>query len=444
MPDDRNGIPPGPPNPFGGEGRGANGVRPDGVGPGPVDLPTRPLPVDVADGPIDLVAVQADDELVNALGTGAAVTYGDRGPRSDPDHRRPRDERLVTMLAAWRAEIEAEPIPELVDLDTAVAAVAAGMKADEAGTRRRRADRLRHLAPLAAAAAIIVATISGVGLGSQDAMPGDTLWPIHKVVDPERAGSVEAKIAIEGRLQVVRVALATGDTETAARELDAISTEIPAVLSEDGQSLLLQEQEFLTLKLAETPPGTPADLSTPPTSDPSALSTTAAAPPPPASAPTDPSQLVVGPDDPSVSQPVDPDPRTPSEALVPAPATKGLPDIWAKPPAPFPRSTVTPPVKFAMARSSMPSRLKSPIAIERGAVPAAKGLPGDAVNAPAPFPSRTVTCLPAVAIARSGFPSPSKSPAARACTDVPKAIGPPAAARNSREPSPSKTVTVPS
>jgi anti-sigma-D factor RsdA-like protein len=322
MPDDRNGIPPGPPNPFGGEGRGANGVRPDGVGPGPVDLPTRPLPVDVADGPIDLVAVQADDELVNALGTGAAVTYGDRGPRSDPDHRRPRDERLVTMLAAWRAEIEAEPIPELVDLDTAVAAVAAGMKADEVGTRRRRADRLRHLAPLAAAAAIIVATISGVGLGSQDAMPGDTLWPIHKVVDPERAGSVEAKIAIEGRLQVVRVALATGDTETAARELDAISTEIPAVLSEDGQSLLLQEQEFLTLKLAETPPGTPADLSTPPTSDPSALSTTAAAPPPPASAPTDPSQLVVGPNDPSVSQPVDPDPRTPSEALVPAPASE--------------------------------------------------------------------------------------------------------------------------
>ena len=37
---------------------------------GSVDLPTRPLPVDVADGPIDLVAVQADDELVNALGTG--------------------------------------------------------------------------------------------------------------------------------------------------------------------------------------------------------------------------------------------------------------------------------------------------------------------------------------------------------------------------------------
>ena len=40
-------------------------------------------------------------------------------------------------------------------LDTAVAAVVAGMKADAGGTRRRRSDRLRHLAPLAAAAAII-------------------------------------------------------------------------------------------------------------------------------------------------------------------------------------------------------------------------------------------------------------------------------------------------
>ena len=322
MPDDRNGNPPGSPNPFGG-GRGVNGVRPDGVGSGSVDLPTRPLPVDVAEGPIDLVAVQADDELVNALGSGAAVTYGDRPPRSDPDLRRPRDERLVAMLAAWRAEIEAEPIPELVDLDTAVAAVAAGMKADEAGTRRRRADRLRHLAPLAAAAAIIVATISGVGLGSQNAMPGDTLWGIQKIVDPERAESVETKIEVESRLQIVRVALSTGDTVTAARELEAIRTEIPAVRGEEGQPQLLQEQEFLTLKLAESTPGAPVDLSTPPISNPDLRSTTVpAAPPPPASAPTDPSQLVVAPGDPSVSQPVGPDPRTPSEALVPAPASE--------------------------------------------------------------------------------------------------------------------------
>ena len=250
MPDDRNGVPPGPPSPFG-RARGTNGVHRDEH----ADLPTRSLSVDVADGPTDLVAVQADDELVNALGSGAGVAFGDRAPGSDPDLRRNRDEHLVAMLAAWRAEIEAEPIPELIDLDTAVAAVVAGMKADELGTRRKRAGRLRHLAPLAAAAAIIVAAVSGVGLGSKDAMPGDTLWAVQKVVNPERAESVETKLVVESRLDKVRTALSTGDTDTAARELQAISTEIPAVRGEEGQPGLAQEQEFLALKLAETPPG---------------------------------------------------------------------------------------------------------------------------------------------------------------------------------------------
>ena len=324
MPDDRNGVPPGPPAPFG-RAQGANGAHANGVRPPQADLPTRPLPVDVADGPVDLVAVQADDALVNALGSGAAVAFGDRA--ADPDTRVPRDERLVAMLAAWRAEIEAEPIPELVDLDTAVAAVVAGMKADAVGTRRRRADRLRHLAPLAAAAAIIVATVSGVGVGSQNAVPGDVLWPIQKVVNPERAESVETKIVLEGRLQTVRAALSRGDTATAAAELDAIRTEIPAVRGEEGQPQLLQEQEFLAAKLAETPPGTPADLTTPPKNNPAALPTSVAVapPPPPASVPTDPSQVAVVPDDPSVSQPADPDPRArvPSEALVvPAPESE--------------------------------------------------------------------------------------------------------------------------
>ncbi len=165
---------------------------------------------------------------MNALGTGAAVTYGDRAPAPTRTSARTRDERVVAMLAAWRAEIEAEPIPELIDLDTAVAAVVAGVKADAAGTRRKRADRLRHLAPLAAAAAIIVAAVSGVGLGSQNAMPGDALWPVQKVVNPERAESVETKLVVESRFEEVRTALETGDTEAAASLLQAISAEIPA------------------------------------------------------------------------------------------------------------------------------------------------------------------------------------------------------------------------
>ena len=359
MPDDRNGT--AGSTPFG-RARGTNGVHSsgghvNGAPRSPVDLPTRPLPVEVADGPIDLVAVQADDELVNALGAGAVVTYGDRAPGSDPDPRRTRDERVVAMLAAWRAEIEADPIPELIDLDTAVAAVVAGVNADAAGTRRKRAARLRHLAPLAAAAAIIVATVTGVGLGSQNAMPGDTLWPVQKVVNPDRAESVETKLVVESRFEKVRTALATGDTEAAARELQAIGTEIPEVRGEEGQPQLVQEQEFLAAKLADTPPGEPADLSTPPTSKPSARSTASAAAPPTSASESSSSSQSAIPDDPSQSTPVGPDvrrERTPSEALVPAPASESgsdkpstpdsgssTPDVTKQPdePKPAPDST---------------------------------------------------------------------------------------------------------
>jgi hypothetical protein len=290
---------------------------------------TRGLAVadDGADAPVDLVAVQADDELVNALGARNAGAPTRDLPTAPPagrdtfDHGttdrdgegRVRDDRLVEMLAAWRAEIDADPIPELVDLDAAVAAVMAGVQADdELASRRRRSGRMRHLAPLAAAAAIIVATVGGVGLGSQNAVPGDTLWAIQKVVNPERAESVEAKVEVETRLQKVRAALAKGDTTTAAQELEAIRTQIPAVRGEEGQPQLTQEQEFLAAKLADTPPGTPADLATPPTSNPAARSTgTPAAPPAPGVPPVDPaatapsaSQSVTDP------QPTDPDPRS--------------------------------------------------------------------------------------------------------------------------------------
>ena len=276
MPDDRNGRRDVPRN-----GHHLNGAS---VPPHPY---TRVLSADPDDA-LDMVALQADDELVTAVGTRQVASRGVAGPPFAPPPG--GDDRLVSLLAAWRDEIDAEPIPELVDLDTAVAAVVAGARADELAARRRKTARLRQLAPLAAAAAIIVATVTGVGLGSQNAMPGDTLWPVQKVVNPERAQSVEAKIEVESRLQNVRAALAKGDTVAAAHELDEIRTQIPAVRGQEGLPLLLQEQEFLAAKLADTPPGTPADLTTPPTSNPKARSTSSPVPPPaPASSPADPS-----------------------------------------------------------------------------------------------------------------------------------------------------------
>lgn len=302
-------------------------------------LPFRTLAApDDAEGPPDLVAVQADDELINALGARPTAPTPHRRPLTpdlpppwpgdrDPEDavaasRRGGDDRLVEMLAAWRAEIDADPIPELVDVDTAVAAVVAAAAAHDAArrptSRRRRVGPARHLAPLAAAAAIIVATTTGIALGSQNAAPGDTLWAIQRVVNPERAESVEAKVEVETRLAKVRTALRNGDTVTAAQELEAIRTQLPAVLAEDGLPLLLQEEEFLAAKLVDTRPGDLADLSTPPRSNPAARSTDSPSAPPGAPV-VDPA-----PTGPGAADPVAPDvasvPAEPGgEAAVPVP-----------------------------------------------------------------------------------------------------------------------------
>ena len=78
------------------------------------------------DLPADLAAVQADDALLDALGT-------------DPT---PSDADVARALLAWRREVDATPIPTLVDVDTALAIVRARSRRSLAG---RLADAVRRL-----------------------------------------------------------------------------------------------------------------------------------------------------------------------------------------------------------------------------------------------------------------------------------------------------------
>ena len=58
----------------------------------------------------------------------------------------------MALLSAWRADVVAEPIPELIDLETAVAACGRACQSREP----TRSARARHLVPVAAAAAFLV------------------------------------------------------------------------------------------------------------------------------------------------------------------------------------------------------------------------------------------------------------------------------------------------
>lgn len=285
---------------------GINGAHPD----------TDTRPTALADHKdIDFVAVQADDELINALASGMAVSAPGVGGYDADDH-------VAAILAAWKVEVDAEPMPELVDLDTAVAAVVGA---------RQQSRRARHLAPVAAAAAFVVLAIGGVSVGSSDARPGDALWPVSKVLYSERAESVEAAERVETRIAKAKQALMEGQPIVAAIELQQAEVDLTAVRPEEGRADLAEVQDFLAAKAEETPVGIRTDPGTPLTTDQARRVPAGAAIDAPADTPTPasstlPAPVVVSPD-PALEAPSEtPDPGatpTPTPAPDSNPATPG-------------------------------------------------------------------------------------------------------------------------
>jgi len=205
------------------------------------------------DEPIDLVAVQADDELISALSAGMALSSAGSGSYQADDH-------VVALLSAWRADVTAEPIPELVDLEMAVAAVKAGQ---QAAARPSRSTRARHLVPVAAAAAFLVLVGGGVSLGSATAEPDSALWPVSKMLFSERAASVEAAVRASDKIDSAKKALNDGQPDVAAHELAQAQNDLQAVRPQEGQAQLVDVKDFLAAKAAETESGQRIDPASP-------------------------------------------------------------------------------------------------------------------------------------------------------------------------------------
>jgi Anti-sigma-D factor RsdA to sigma factor binding region len=204
------------------------------------------------DEPVDLAAVQADDELINALATGMGVPSSGGGAFH-------ADDKVVALLSSWRADVVDEPIPDLIDLETAVAAVKAGMPA----TRRPRSARARHLVPVAAAAAFLVLVGGGVTIGSATAEPDSTLWPVSKVLFSERADSVEAAARASDKIDNAKQALMEGKPEQASAELAQAQQDLAKVRPQEGKDELVGVTDFLSAKAAETPSHTKVDPASP-------------------------------------------------------------------------------------------------------------------------------------------------------------------------------------
>ncbi|MHC1562916.1 anti-sigma-D factor RsdA [Actinomycetospora sp. C-140] len=215
---------------------------------------------DLVDGPVDLAAVRADDALIDALAGGAGAAgdtdgYGFGGTD---------DDRLAAILAAWRADIEADPMPELVTLDEAADAVAAGHE-----SRDRLRTRARRRMPFAIAAVAAAVACAGLTVAVHGAMPGDTLWGVSKVFFSERAQGVERVEEVRSRIDAANGALARGDTQAARNELAKANIAIPQVAPEQRAPLITERDRVQTSLSNDPSPSTrePSGSSSEPTSE---------------------------------------------------------------------------------------------------------------------------------------------------------------------------------
>jgi hypothetical protein len=219
------------------------------------------------DGPVDLSAMRADDDLLTAL---VSFDNSTTGPDQDPE--------LKSLLLSWRLDVDAEPIGDLVDTDTALTTIAVGAQL------RHRRRRPRYLLPVAAAAAALVVLTTGMGVAARTAVPGDPLWGISQVLYTDHARSVEAAALVRNDLHHASEAILRGRFEEARSALVQAQASLPSVDNADGKANLQAQQQNLLTQLDNTTSSTSVPTNPVDTS----LATTAAPPNSSADSPTAP------------------------------------------------------------------------------------------------------------------------------------------------------------
>ncbi|MCI2419431.1 hypothetical protein MOQ72_18475 [Saccharopolyspora sp. K220] len=237
---------------------------------------------DFGEEPIDLTALQSDDELLDVLGgtnPDVAASTADERPS------------LEALLIAWRQDIDAAPIGDLVDVDAAAAAIAEG-------NRPRRRLKRRHLVPVATAAAVLMITFTGVGVAARDAQPGDMLWGVAQVLYTDHTRAVVAASSAREDLNTAEGAIERGNRNAAEAALRSAQEQMRGVDDEHGLADLRAAHASLTARMDRDDPQqssqqpvspTPTPTTSPSPSQPpeSAPPTDSSSVPPTSSAPTE-------------------------------------------------------------------------------------------------------------------------------------------------------------
>ncbi|MFC6016672.1 hypothetical protein ACFP2T_10715 [Plantactinospora solaniradicis] len=237
------------------------GRRGDGVGERSGDVTGRDGdPVELAD-PVDLepAVLVADDLLLDALGRGAAA---------------PADDPIAGLMAAWRADLDAEqpagPVDDAVPARTMPATVRAParvrpprpgppvgprrpgqLRSDPPrpvpGRRPRRTGLVRRLGLVAVVAIVATALL---GLGVNEAGPTSPLWPIAAAVYPDRS----AVRVVEHTLTLAEDAVAAGRYDDARSRLDQALVQVAEVRHPEPAERLRADIERIRRGLPGTGP----------------------------------------------------------------------------------------------------------------------------------------------------------------------------------------------
>ncbi len=237
-------------------------------------------------GPVDIVAVQHDDMLLDRLGSAVGL--------------RPSDDEVAALLDAWRADLADE---ELVLVERPVLEPLPPVELPPAVSGRRYTRALVVGAVLAG----VIGSAGGVAAAAAQATPGSVLWPVTKVVAPGHAQHAEAREYTDAALGIARRLRTQGDTKGAMKTLLTALQQARAAHADDLATQL--QKEIAALSPAEAPT---AGL---PTTSPAPQAS--ASPPAPSASPTDAA--------PSLEPSTTPTPSPTADAVAPSPAVSASP-----------------------------------------------------------------------------------------------------------------------
>lgn len=181
------------------------------------------------------------------------------------------EDALLALLAGWRAEVDAAPLPPLPGDDEIAAALAPNVtplrprRGWAPAREHHHGERPALWQAVTGAAAVAAIIVGGLSVAAHSAMPGDPLWGVSKTIFSERAGDVELVADLSQHLAAADAAAREGHTEEAKRLLGEVTDRLDEVSDAAERVELMKRRDAIRRDLSRiTPTTVPSPAPAPP------------------------------------------------------------------------------------------------------------------------------------------------------------------------------------